>query len=210
MIDVRESVMIFTDSSTMNNGQRSEHISSMSCSAMYVPKTKSGKTFSAVRYAGEVDINRAELEAILLALKYARRNYDLKKDHIVIVSDNQYAVSSLTIWIKNWIKTSKNGVFYGSKGKPVENQDLIKIIYDMLRGTNVDIFHIRSHITSGKWKDYKAKFERYNHVRIDMDTFKWLSANNDIVDGVARKGLDKFFYLRGRGEFILNIQPNQN
>jgi ribonuclease HI len=59
---------------------------------------------------------RAELTAILRALDIAPRHRD-----VTIYTDSKYAISCVTEWYKNWVKNK----WTNSKGKPVENKDLI-------------------------------------------------------------------------------------
>lgn len=59
---------------------------------------------------------RAELTAILRALDIAPRHRE-----VTIYTDSKYAIDCVTNWYRNW---QKNG-WVNSKGKPVENKDLV-------------------------------------------------------------------------------------
>ncbi|KAJ9601987.1 hypothetical protein H2200_013546 [Cladophialophora chaetospira] len=59
---------------------------------------------------------RAELTAILRALDIAPRHRE-----VTIYTDSKYAIDCVTNWYRNWVK---NG-WVNSKGKPVENKDLV-------------------------------------------------------------------------------------
>jgi ribonuclease HI len=59
---------------------------------------------------------RAELTAILRALDIAPRHRE-----VTIYTDSKYSIDCVTNWYKNW---KRNG-WVNSKGKPVENKDLV-------------------------------------------------------------------------------------
>ena len=79
--------------------------------------------------------NIAELYAIKLALTYC--NYK----NIVIYTDSKYSIGCLVEWCKNW---KMNG-WINSKGKPVENQVLIKDILKLMKNRNIEFKHVKAH-----------------------------------------------------------------
>lgn len=85
--------------------------------------------------------NRAELYAIYRAIKKIQKRYTFNK--IIIYTDSEYSMKSLTIWIDNW----KTNNWKNAKNKPVENQDIIKKIDDLLQKYPEKIIfkHVRSH-----------------------------------------------------------------
>jgi ribonuclease HI len=62
---------------------------------------------------------RAELTAVQRALEVAPRHRD-----VTIYTDSRYAIDCVTNWYKGW---ERNG-WRNSKGKPVENMDLVKVV----------------------------------------------------------------------------------
>ena len=62
---------------------------------------------------------RAELTAIQRALDIAPRHRD-----VTIYTDSKYSIDCVTNWYRNWVK---NG-WTNSKGKPVENKDIVQDI----------------------------------------------------------------------------------
>ncbi|KIX99178.1 uncharacterized protein Z520_04754 [Fonsecaea multimorphosa CBS 102226] len=66
---------------------------------------------------------RAELTAILRALDIAPRHRE-----VTIYTDSKYAIDCVTNWYRNW---KKNG-WVNSKGKPVENKDLVMDIREKI------------------------------------------------------------------------------
>lgn len=71
--------------------------------------------------------NRAELYAIYRAIRITEKYCHF--DEIIIHSDSEYAVNSLTVWLHNWKKNN----WIDSKKKPVKNQDIIKNIDNLLQ-----------------------------------------------------------------------------
>jgi len=81
--------------------------------------------------------NICELTAILKAL----RKLTNPAIPIIIYSDSQYAINSLTIWTPKWIKNN----WKTSNNKPVKNKDLIQEIYSLLKVFRVDFSWVKGH-----------------------------------------------------------------
>ena len=65
--------------------------------------------------------------AIFKGTKFVMENCNLDYiDSLIIVSDSNLCISSLSIWMPGWIKNSKNEILINSTGQPVANQELIK------------------------------------------------------------------------------------
>lgn len=70
---------------------------------------------------------RAELTAIRFALELATRELKLQRCHfdcldLSFYSDSKYAINCIAHWVERW----KISEWVTTRGKPVENQDLIK------------------------------------------------------------------------------------
>ena len=112
--------------------------------------------------------NRAELYAIFKTIilcniineKRIIRN-EIKIKEIIIYTDSEYSMKSLTIWYKKWIKN----------GKKYLNKDIIDLIIDAMADASfkIKIKHVRAH--TGK-KDPQ-------------------SIANDVADELAKKGANK-------------------
>lgn len=85
--------------------------------------------------------NRCELLAILSVLKEAAAN---PNDTYIIYSDSAYAINSINTWIYGW---AVNG-WKTSKGKTVENIDIMKDIYSLLinYNKNFSICKVKAHV----------------------------------------------------------------
>jgi ribonuclease HI len=105
---------------------------------------------------------RAELYAIYKAIKIV--NKADPNCNMIINTDSEYSIKSLTVWIKNWKKNN----WIGSTGKEVMNQDIIKDIDNL----------INQHL--GKIK--------FNHVRAHTGKSDYNSIHNEITDELAKQG----------------------
>jgi ribonuclease HI len=85
--------------------------------------------------------NRAELYAIYRAIRRIEKYCHF--DKIIIYSDSEYAVKSLTTWIINW----KKNYWKDSKKKPVKNKDIIMNIDTLLQKYKgkIEINWVRAH-----------------------------------------------------------------
>ena len=75
----------------------------------------------------------------LLAIKKALEMFPEK---ITIVTDSEYCIKSLTVWIKIW---KKNGWITSSK-KPVLNKELLQEIDELIQIKKPKFKHIKSHM----------------------------------------------------------------
>ena len=105
---------------------------------------------------------RAELYAIYKAIKIVNKHND--NLNILIYTDSEYSIKSLTVWIHNWKKNN----WISSTKKPVMNQDIIKKI-DKL---------IEEHVGKIKFK----------HVLAHTGRTDFESIHNDITDKLAKQG----------------------
>ena len=108
---------------------------------------------------------RAELYAIYKAIKTIIESGS--KSKIMIYTDSEYSIKSLTEWAPNWEKNN----WKNSQKKDVMNQDIIKPIYNYLkkRPGRINFKHVRSH--TGK--------------------LDWESINNESADQLATNGAKK-------------------
>lgn len=79
--------------------------------------------------------NEAELSAIYRALlHYVTHFYSEETcDKVKIYSDSAYCINIYTQWIKNW---EANGWCRGKKKEPIENLDIIKMTWELLKKLN--------------------------------------------------------------------------
>lgn len=84
----------------------------------------------------ETTNNRMELTAAIEALRALKTSY-----RIMLVSDSEYLVKGITLWIEGWIKRG----WRTAAKKPVENQDLWLVLHDETRRHDIEWKHIRGH-----------------------------------------------------------------
>jgi ribonuclease HI len=109
--------------------------------------------------------NRAELYAILNSINTIIETKDIAlHPKIVIHSDSQYSIKSLTVWMPNW---KRNGWKTADK-KPVENQDLLR---------KIDA-HLQQH-----------KHIVFNHVYAHTKAKDAHSIGNDHADRLAKNSI---------------------
>lgn len=116
---------------------------------------------------------RAELYAIYKGIKTVYKdvkngtNGVNRETNIIIYTDSEYSIKSLTIWIKNWKKNN----WKATTGKDVLNQDLIVKLDKLI-------------------EKFKAKYGsiKFVHVRSHTGKQDFESINNDLVDVLAKKG----------------------
>lgn len=123
----RPTVEIFTDGACFGNpgpggyaailksGQKEKEISG------YVPRTTN---------------NRMELTAVIEALRMLKRPC-----HVKIVTDSNYVVKGMTLWLDGWIK--KN--WLNSRKEPVLNRDLWEQLLVLTRTHSIEWKWVRGH-----------------------------------------------------------------
>jgi len=157
-------VTVFTDGSCMrqkdNKGKEF-----LSCGyGIYYPNKELPNVSRALKNDPPTN-NRAELQAIYVAIIQVKKKYDFNK--LIIYSDSKYCIQALTEYVKVW---RVNG-WKTSKKQPVENQDIIKPLDNMIT----------------KLKD-KVIFV---HVRAHTKKQDAISLNNDMADKLAKWGAEK-------------------
>jgi ribonuclease HI len=92
--------------------------------------------------------NRMEMTAVHEALKFLLESVEInvKKNHIVILSDSKLVILGLTQWVKGW----KARGWLTREGKPVSNQDLwqllVEVYHELLKKHSVECFYIEGHV----------------------------------------------------------------
>jgi ribonuclease HI len=115
--------------------------------------------------------NQAELSAILFGLNMVDQN---NWKSVCFVSDSKYSLDCIQVWSHQW---KKNNWLTANK-KPVENQDIIKLIlekYDYLKTNGYQILF--KHVNSHKSKPNDISSQQY---------FLWFG--NEMADQLAKNG----------------------
>ena len=162
-----DEIIIFTDGSLIKKIDNDGEPVIYCGYGIYFPNKELGN-ISRPFTRGNKTNQRAELWAIYVALLIIKKNlrYNIAK----IYTDSEYSIKSLTKWIHIW---KKNG-WKTSKGKPVENTDIIIPIDSLLEPQRDKIIFI--------------------HVKAHTGNQDPISISNNIVDNLAKRGATKIIY----------------
>ena len=83
---------------------------------------------------------RSELSAIKKAVELIEDKVKLDR-HIIIVSDSEYSIKCLNMWVSKWISNN----WKNSKGEDVKNRDLIEPIHEKIKKYGIKFLHVNSH-----------------------------------------------------------------
>lgn len=119
---------------------------------------------------------------------------------VEVYSDSEYSINCITKWIYGWKKRAKDGIYYSSSKppKPVENQPIIDVAFDILvdvrKNHIVDHYHVNSHVTQ---KNFDTAFERFKKVNpkkkmVSEKEFRFILANNAEVDKIVSYGYEEY------------------
>ena len=110
-----------------------------------------GKVFELGGRKDHATNNQMELTAPIEALKYVKNNVS-DSLHIEIHSDSKYVILGITEWIHGWIQ---NG-WRTSQHKPVKNQDLWELLYNVAKLHTITWHWVRGH--AGHPENERADF----------------------------------------------------
>lgn len=137
--------------------------------------------------------NISEMTAIYLALQLAikhRESFKLK--YVDIYADSQWAIFSLTKWIRGWMNNMQNGLMINSSGLPVKNQELILSIIKLIvdNDLKVNFYHVKGHVNVYDLKSVEHAidvFSKSNRVLVFNKNHIVDCANmNNMVDKQTR------------------------
>lgn len=157
---------VFTDGSTFNNVRKSL-FSKGGIGVFYGDNDK--RNLSEPFYLKPVTNNRCELYACIKAIENYAGSVDLtkRKRNLNIYSDSTYVINSVTKWINNW----KYNGWKTSKGKDVENKDLIvwidKLLQTYCSTISIRFIHVKAHKSEPKNKDSIEHFYWYGNKMAD-------------------------------------------
>lgn len=139
--------------------------------------------------------NYAEMYSIFNGLKYIYEKVDLNNiSKLIVVSDSQLCIKSLTEWMDSWLVKSKDEVLKNSSGDNVANQELIKSTYIyallLLQVTDVVFAHVNSHQSKSKIeKAYSAFCIKNKNASMSFEEFLQVFEANNLCDKMAKKEL---------------------
>ena len=81
--------------------------------------------------------NRMEIMSVIAVLEEFG-----PEQHFEIYSDSQYTIDGATKWTKGWIR---NNWIAWKTGQAIKNQDLWKILHELLKVNDVKFFKVKAH-----------------------------------------------------------------
>ncbi len=148
-------------------------------------------------WGGEADTtnNRMELTAVIEAFKA------LKKDGLTIrvFSDSAYVANCFREkWYESWEKNK----WKNAARKSVENQELWKELLSLVRRHDVTFYRVKGHVRlpeakpgelpiSKSLSELYEKFLSWNGSGFSYEDFIYVTKMNNIVDGLAGKGIEE-------------------
>jgi len=163
-------ITIYTDGSCINNGKKNAY----GAIGVFYGENDQRNCGMAIN-DGKITNQTMELLACLEALSNIEIN-----DIIYLYTDSQYVVKSMTEWAKKW----ETNNWLGANKKPIENLDIVKSLYQLVKNKKVIFKHIRSHqnppnnINSIEYKHWYG-----NKMADELAT----KANNEYIQSVKQK-----------------------
>lgn len=132
---------VYTDGSCINNGKKN----SAGAIGVFFSDDDPDNYSQAIDNDGNKITNQTmELLAVIQALKIIGDKItkgQIKPNIIHIYTDSSYVINCITKWYSGWIKSN----WKNSKGKDVENKELIELLYELKNKYIVIFKHIKSH-----------------------------------------------------------------
>lgn len=133
--------------------------------------------------------NYAEIYAIMRGLKaidsYIRVN-KIKNAEVILITDSELCWKSLTQWIDGWLQNASDALLKNSEGKPVVNQEIIKMAYiyylRLESKCKIKLCHINSHCSINNLDKDLKKFNKKNKMKLNIEEYELLYAINDECD----------------------------
>ena len=154
----KNTIVVFTDGSTINNGKRAELVSGGV--GVYFGKNDA-RNISKKVVAKKVTNNVCELMACILAIEQVILSQEsMDFTEIKIYSDSEYTINSIIKWADNW---EKNGYKKKVKGKMVDikNAIYIKRLREYYKKYNIKFFYTPAHKSQPDPRKDKKKYDEW-------------------------------------------------
>jgi len=140
---ITKTILVYTDGSCINNGKKT----AVGGIGIHFPHGEL-PDISQVYRREHCTNQRTELYAILTALRYIKRNFNIREYHITIKTDSQYSINCITQWVYGWIKNN----WKTKSDTPVLNRDFIEPIHKYYEAYDIELEHVDAH-TNGDDSD---------------------------------------------------------
>jgi len=203
---------VFTDGSCLNNGKKN----SAGAIGIFFKDNDPDNFGQAIDNEGNKITNQTmELLAAIQALKIINdkiQKQEINQNIIYIYTDSLYLINSMTKWYKSW----ETNNWKNSKGKDVENIDLIKLLYE-LKSKHITIFkHVRSHQNEPTDKNSDKYFTWYGNYMADKlatnasRQYMIQNKENDIDDQDLEELIKEKIVIRKKTKKTKNINHELN
>ena len=134
-------ITIFTDGSSLNNGQKNKYQSGGI--GIYIEDTKE---CISEKIIGKITNNIAELKACIKGIQVIMNRENYNNEVIKIYSDSEYVINSITKWSSTWIKNDWKKYDKKRKGKyDIKNKDLIIELFNLYNKYPIHFIHTKAH-----------------------------------------------------------------
>ena len=173
--------IVFTDGACLNNGKKNP----TGAIGIFFSNTDADNLGQSIADDSIKITNQTmELLAVIKAMQIIDRKITdniINPDIIYIYTDSTYIINSITKWYPTWVDNN----WLNSKNKPVENKELIQLLYE-LKNKYITIFkHVRSHQKEPTDKSSDAYFQWYgNHMADYLATNackEYLKEKNELI-----------------------------
>ena len=132
-------IVIFTDGAVPNNQSKMKNKGGVGVFFGENDPRNISLTINATNEQPKVTNQVCETIACIKAIE-TLDNHNLYKN-IIIKTDSMYLVNSMTTWANKWEKNN----WMKADGKPVQNLELIKKLYQLSKKLNVKYMHVKAH-----------------------------------------------------------------
>ena len=139
-----KSIKVFTDGSSFNNGsKKKQHYGGI---GIFFSDYHEDNTSICLLETKDTPVtnNIAELKACIKAIEIINDSVFSNYDKIIVYTDSEYTINSITKWAPNWKKNNWKRKS-GTKMVDIKNKDLIEKLYNLYNLYTVELRHVRAH-----------------------------------------------------------------
>tara|TARA_B110000285_G_C14844159_1_gene476784 strand:+ start:159 stop:737 length:579 start_codon:yes stop_codon:yes gene_type:complete len=154
------SITIFTDGSSLNNGKKNKY--QAGGIGIYFEDTKE---MISEKLTGKITNNIAELKACIKGINNSINREHYNNNTIILYSDSEYVIKSMTEWATTWKKNDWKKYDKKQRGKvEIKNKDLIIELYNLYNKYPITFIHTKAHgekPSMQNTKEYKIWYGNY-------------------------------------------------
>ena len=157
------SITIFTDGSSLNNGQKNKyHAGGI---GVYFEDTKE---MISEKLTGKITNNIAELKACIKSINHVVNRDNYNNNTIILYSDSEYVINSITKWATTWKKNDWKKYDKKRKGKvEIKNKELIIELHTLYNTYPITFIHTKAHGKKPSMKNIKEYKIWYGNYMAD-------------------------------------------